>query len=94
VTILTMTQTADGRLKLLTAEGESLPGPTLRVGNTTSRIAFPLPPAEFINRWCSHGPTHHCALGVGHHAARIAKVARLLGLEVVHVGSAPAGFAP
>jgi len=85
VTILTLTQTADGRLKLLTAEGESLPGPTLRVGNTTSRIAFPLPPAEFVNRWCSHGPTHHCALGVGHHATRVTKVARLLGLEVAHV---------
>ena len=86
VTILTVTQTASGRLKLLTAEGESLPGPTLRVGNTTSRIAFSLPPAEFINRWCDHGPTHHCALGVGHHAARLAKVARLLGLEVAHIG--------
>ncbi len=85
VTILTVTQTADGCLKLLTAEGESLPGPTLRVGNTTSRIAFSLPPAEFINRWCAHGPTHHCALGIGHHAARIAKVGRLLGLEVVPV---------
>lgn len=86
VTILTVTQTADGRLKLLTAEGESLPGPTLRVGNTTSRIAFALPPAEFINRWCEHGPTHHCALGVGHQADRIEKVGRLLGLEVVRVG--------
>jgi L-arabinose isomerase len=81
-----VTQTADGRLKLLTAEGESLPGPTLRVGNTTSRISFPLPPAEFINLWCSYGPTHHCALGSGHHAARIGKVGRLLGLEVAHVG--------
>lgn len=86
VTILTMTQTADGRLKLLTAEGESLPGPTLRVGNTTSRIAFPLPPAEFMNRWCALGPTHHCALGVGHHAGRLAKVGRLLGLDVSHLG--------
>ena len=85
-TILTVTQTADGRLQLLTAEGESLPGPTLRVGNTTSRIAFPLPPAEFIDRWCSLGPSHHCALGVGHHAAPLAKVGRLLGLEVAHVG--------
>jgi L-arabinose isomerase len=86
VTILTVTQTAGGSLKLLTAEGESLPGPTLRVGNTTSRIAFSLPPAEFIDHWCSHGPTHHCALGVGHHATRIAKVARLLDLQVVHLG--------
>jgi len=86
VTILTVTQTADGRLKLLSAEGESLPGPTLRIGNTMSRIAFALPPAEFINAWCSHGPTHHCALGIGHVAGRISKVGRLLGLDVVHVG--------
>ncbi len=86
VTILTVTQTAEGHLKLLTAEGESLPGPTLRVGNTTSRIAFDLPPAEFINRWCNHGPTHHCTLGVGHHAARISKAGRLLGLDVTCVG--------
>lgn len=85
VTILTVTQTVDGRLKLLVAEGESLPGPTLRIGNTTSRIAFALPPAEFINRWCELGPTHHCALGVGYHAARIAKVGKLVGLEVAQV---------
>lgn len=85
VTILTVTQTAGGRLKLLTAEGDSLPGPTLQIGNTFSRIAFSLPPAEFIDRWCAHGPTHHCALGVGHQAARIEKVGRLLGLEVARV---------
>ena len=85
VTILTVTQTAESRLKLLVAEGESLPGPVLQIGNTFSRIAFSRPPAEFINRWCEHGPTHHCALGVGHHADRIAKVGRLLGLEVARV---------
>jgi len=85
VTILTVTQTIDGRLKLLVAEGESLPGPTLRVGNTTSRIRFGIPPADFIDRWCAHGPTHHCALGVGHQAARIAKVGRMLGLDVARV---------
>jgi L-arabinose isomerase len=86
VTILTLTQTADGRLKLLTAAGESLPGPVLRIGNTFSRIAFSLPPAEFINAWCRHGPTHHCALGVGHVAGTAEKVGRLLGIDVVRVG--------
>ncbi len=85
VTILTVAQTGDGRLKLLTAEGDSLPGPVLQIGNTFSRIAFALPPAEFIDRWCAHGPTHHSALGIGHVADRIAKVGRLLGLEVVQV---------
>ena len=85
ITILTMTQTAAGRLKLLVAEGESLPGPTLRVGNTTSRIAFGMPPADFLAAWCAEHPTHHCALGIGHHAARITKVGRILGLEVAVV---------
>jgi L-arabinose isomerase len=86
VTILTLTQTADGRLKLLTAEGESLPGPVLQIGNTFSRIAFSLPPADFVNAWCHHGPTHHSALGVGHVAGTVEKVGRLLGMEVVRVG--------
>jgi len=85
VTLLAMTQTAEGRLKLLAAEGESIAGPLLKIGNTNSRVRFALPPAEFINRWCSHAPTHHFALGVGHRRAAVAKVAELMGIpfEVV-----------
>ena len=86
ITILTVTQTAAGRLKLMVAEGEAQPGPVLHIGNTNSRLKFALPPAEFMDRWCAEGPTHHCALGVGHHARRIEKVGRLLGLEVARVG--------
>jgi L-arabinose isomerase len=85
VTILTMTQTLDGRLKMLAAEGESLPGPTLQIGNTNSRIKFPLDPAEFMNRWAEAGPTHHCALGVGRQVNKIRKLARLMGIELVVV---------
>ena len=85
VTILCLTQTADGKLKLIGAEGESLPGPILRIGNTNSRLRFALPPAEFVNRWCMEGPTHHCALGVGHNLARIGKLASLLKIPLVEV---------
>lgn len=85
ITILGMTQTADGRLKLLSAEGESLPGDTLQIGNTNSRLKFKKDPATFMNRWCEAGPTHHVALGVGHQLGRIRKLARLLGLELVVV---------
>jgi len=81
-----LTQTRDGRLKMIAAEGESLPGPILRIGNTNSRLRFALPPAEFVNRWCAEGPTHHCALGVGHHLGELRKVARLAGLELAEVG--------
>ncbi len=85
ISILGLTQTADGRLKLLAAEGESLPGEILRIGNTNSRLRFALPPDEFVDRWCLEGPTHHVALGVGHQAGTIEKVGRLLGLETVIV---------
>jgi L-arabinose isomerase len=85
ITILTVTQTAAGRLKFIVAEGEAQPGPILRIGNTNSRLKFSLPPAEFMDQWCSHGPTHHCALGVGHHMKEIVKIGRLLGIEVALV---------
>ncbi|HLV35821.1 MAG TPA: arabinose isomerase, partial [Spirillospora sp.] len=86
ITILGLTQTADGRLKLLAAEGESLPGATMQIGNTNSRLKFGCDPAAFMNAWCDEGPTHHCALGVGHQLGRIRKLARLLNIELAVVG--------
>jgi L-arabinose isomerase len=86
ITILCLTQTADGRLKLLAAQGESIPGDTLQIGNTNSRLKFALDPASFMNAWAEQGPTHHCALGVGHQLAKIRKLARLLDLELVVIG--------
>jgi L-arabinose isomerase len=85
VTILGLTQTADGRLKLLAAEGESVAGPTFRIGNTNSRIRFPRDPAAFFDDWCAEGPTHHVALGIDHQVGRLRKVADLLGVELTVV---------
>jgi L-arabinose isomerase len=85
VTILGVTQTADGNLKLVAAEGESVAGPTFRIGNTNSRIRFASGPTAFFDAWCAEGPTHHVALGVGHHLSRVRKVAHLLGLELAVV---------
>jgi L-arabinose isomerase len=89
ITIFAVTQTRDGRLKTLAAEGESIPGPTLSIGNTNSRLRYALPPAAFMNAWCEQGPTHHCALGVGHTAGALRKICRLLDLEFVEVGRVP-----
>jgi L-arabinose isomerase len=86
VTIVGCTQTADGRLKLLAAEGESIPGETFRIGNTNSRLRFGAPPAEFLECWCAEGPTHHVALGVGHVAGDVRRVASILGLDYAEVG--------
>jgi L-arabinose isomerase len=86
VTILGVTQTADGQLKLIAAEGESIPGPTFRIGNTNSRLRFSLGPRLFMDAWCDEGPTHHVALGIGHQLGPIRKCADLLGLELAVVG--------
>ena len=80
VTILGVTQTADGTLKMVASQGESLPGPILQIGNTNSRIRFSQDPAEFVTAWSHEGPTHHFALGVGHQLPKIARLARLAGL--------------
>lgn len=85
VTVLGMTQTVDGNLKMLAAEGACIPGPILKIGNTNSRLRFPLSPAPFVNRWCQEGPTHHCALGVGHLVSSIDKLSELTGTPLVKV---------
>lgn len=85
VSLLGLTQTADGLLKMIATEGESIAGPTMRIGNTNSRLRFPVDPATFMNRWCEEGPTHHCALGVGRQLSRIRKLSRLMGIPLVTI---------
>jgi L-arabinose isomerase len=85
VTLLSVVQTVDGRLKLLAAEGESVPGPILEIGNTNSRYRFSIGARRFVNEWNVHGPAHHCAVGIGHIAHKLQKLAALLKIECVRV---------
>ncbi len=85
VTLLSVVQAAGGNLSLLAAEGESVAGPVLQIGNTNSRYRFPLTAKAFINDWSKAGPAHHCAIGTGHIAGKIEKLGALLNLETVRV---------
>jgi len=85
VTLLSVVQTVDGRLKLLFAEAESVPGPILEIGNTNSRYRFSIGARKFVENWNVHGPAHHCAVGVGHIASKLEKLGSLLGMETVRV---------
>jgi len=84
VTLLSVVQGKDG-LFFLVAEGESVSGPTLQIGNTNSRYRFSVGAKEFINRWSKQGPAHHCAIGTGHIAYKIEKLAMLFDIPVVQV---------
>jgi L-arabinose isomerase len=85
VTLLSVVETADNRLKFLVAEGESVPGPILEIGNTNSRYRFTIGARCFMNEWNAQDPAHHCAVGVGALAGKIEKIARLLGIGIHRV---------
>ena len=85
VTLLSIVETHEGRLKFLAAEGESVAGPILEIGNTNSRYRFSIGARRFVNDWNAHGPAHHCAIGVGHIIGKLKKLSALLGLEVAVV---------
>ena len=83
ITMLGITQDADGHFKFIIGEGESQHGPIPPTGNTNTRAVFEPSTKEFIKRWVMAGPTHHYALGIGHHAEAIKKIADILGIEAV-----------
>lgn len=81
ITLLAYVQGPEDRSFLMTAEGESVPGPTLMIGNTNSRYKFSLSARDFTDAWSKAGPAHHSAIGVGHIGDEIEKLCRLLGIE-------------
>jgi len=85
VTLLSVVDDRERGFRLLAAEGRSQPGPTLAIGNTNSRYRFPIGARQFVERWNEQGPAHHCAVGIGHIASRIEKLARLLEIPFVQV---------
>ena len=85
ITMLGITQTAENKFKFVIGEGISKEGPIPPTGNTKTRGFFAPTTKEFVKKWVMEGPTHHYALGVGHHADTLAKIAEILGIEYVIV---------
>lgn len=85
VTLLSIVEDKEHGFRFQVAEGASVPGAILEIGNTNSRYRFSLGARHFVEQWNSHGPAHHCAIGIGHLAGQIDKLASLLGLRCIKV---------
>jgi L-arabinose isomerase len=85
VTLLSVVEDSTHGFKLLAAEAESVPGEVLRIGNTNSHYQFPLGARGFVEAWNAQGPAHHCAVGIGHVAQTLMRLAHLLGIPFVQV---------
>jgi len=83
--MLGMTQKFDGKFKMVIAEGESVRGPIPATGNTNTRGFFKPDARTFFKSWVTEGPTHHFALGIGHHARTLKRIGDALGIEAVIV---------
>jgi L-arabinose isomerase len=85
VTLLSVVEHKDRGFTLLVAEGFCVSGEILKIGNTNSRYRFSLGTRSFVEKWNSHGPAHHCSVGVGHIAQQIYKIGQLLDLDFKQV---------
>lgn len=84
VTLLSVVE-KENTLMLLVAEGQSVPGAILQIGNTNSRYKFSIGAKNFMNAWNANGPAHHCAVGVGHISSKIEKLGLLLRMETIKI---------
>ncbi len=81
ITMLSIGQTPAGGFKFVIAEGFSARRPIPPTGNTNTHGVFEPDVRTFLKRWVAEGPTHHFALGVGHHASELIEIAKILDLE-------------
>ena len=85
ITMLSINVDRNGKFRMIAAEGTSIAGDIPQTGNTNTRVSFGGDVCEFLARWCEAGPTHHVALGVGHHMDTLRKFAKISGIELIEV---------
>ena len=85
ITLLSINVDRNGKFRMIAAEGTSIAGEIPQTGNTNTRVSFGGDVCEFLAHWCEAGPTHHLALGVGHHMNTLRKFAKISGIELIEV---------
>ena len=85
ITLLSINVDRNGKFRMIAAEGTSIAGEIPQTGNTNTRVSFGGDICDFLAHWCEAGPTHHLALGVGHHMETLRKFSKISGIELIEV---------
>lgn len=85
ITTLGLSQTNDGKLKLIISEGMSTSGDTMKIGNTQTPVLFNSDPDTYYEKWFDEAPIHHCAMSIGHNAELFKKVGYMLNIKTVEI---------
>ena len=85
ITLLSINVDRAGKFRMIAAEGTSIAGEIPQTGNTNTRVSFGTDVCDFLARWCEAGPTHHLALGVGHHMSTLRKFSKISGITLIEV---------
>ena len=83
VTMMGITQTYDGRLRMIISEGEATDDEIMRIGNTQTHVRFKTDIDTYFCTLFRYAPTHHCAMSIGANGELFSKVAELLNMEYV-----------
>jgi L-arabinose isomerase len=81
ITMLSIGVAKDGKFKFIIGEGRSEQRPIPPTGNTNTHGIFAPDVRTFLKNWVMEAPTHHFALGIGHHASELVEIAKILNLE-------------
>ncbi|HEV2932057.1 MAG TPA: L-fucose/L-arabinose isomerase family protein [Streptosporangiaceae bacterium] len=85
VTAFGISQQRDGTFRFVASAGRVVPGPLLKIGNTTSRVDFGCDPGQWADDWSATGISHHWALGTGDLLPELRAAADLLGTDLTEV---------
>jgi L-arabinose isomerase len=85
VTAFGIAQRRDGSFRFVASAGQVVPGPLLKIGNTTSRVDFGCDPGQWTDEWSATGISHHWALGTGDLLPELRATADLLGIDLIEV---------
>lgn len=85
MTMVALGSDAEGKFRLIVAEGESQEGWVPEIGNTLTRGYFGENISAFVESWTKALPPHHQSLCVGHAAGLIEKFGKVMGIGVYRV---------